>query len=382
MVDPSNTPSILVQPTDDLSADLLFLTDTLGFRLLEIYPSDDPAVALLSGCGVNIRLDRTSEAAAAILEISEDLLSGTELPSDTKELSAPNGMRVRVQHRQTEMDLPVTQHRFEIRRLRDSDSWVVGRAGMQYRDLIPDRLGGSIIASHIRIPDGGPVPDMVHYHTIGFQLIYCYRGWVKLVYEDQGPPFILNAGDCVTQPPQIRHRVLEASDNLEVVEIAVPAEHMTTIDHEMTLPNDRIDHERLFQGQTFCHHRSDQAIWASIWESNQGHETKPGWLCSDTGVSASSNAVADVQVIRPDVSAIESSDQVLQTLRYKHNADIYFVFVLDGQVKIETEQGSGELNAGDAFVLPPQMPLALSDISSDLELLQVMLPGSSLFELV
>ena len=72
---------------------------------------------------------------------------------------------------------------------------------MLYRDLVPDRLGGSIIASHISIPDGGPVPDMVHYHTIGFQLIYCYRGWVRLVYEDQGPEFIINAGDCVIQPP-------------------------------------------------------------------------------------------------------------------------------------------------------------------------------------
>ena len=37
--------------------------------------------------------------------------------------------------------------------------WVIGRAGMRYRDLIPGRLGGSIIASHIRIPDAGPVPD-------------------------------------------------------------------------------------------------------------------------------------------------------------------------------------------------------------------------------
>ena len=46
---------------------------------------------------------------------------------------------------------------------------------MQYRDLIPSRLDGSIIASHIRIPDGGPVPELVHYHTVGFQLIYCSK---------------------------------------------------------------------------------------------------------------------------------------------------------------------------------------------------------------
>src|SRR5678816_2907520 len=52
------------------------------------------------------------------------------------------------------------------------DDWHVGRAGMEYRDLLPDRLGGRLIASHIRIRDGGPVPDYVHYHAIDFQLIY------------------------------------------------------------------------------------------------------------------------------------------------------------------------------------------------------------------
>ena len=115
----------------------------------------------------------------------------------------------------------------------DQAPWVIGRAGMEYRDLIPSRLGGSIIASHIRIPDGGPVPDMVHFHSVGFQLIYCYKGWVDLVYEDQGPPFRLHAGNCVIQPPEIRHRVLFASENIEVIEIGVPAEHVTTIDHAL-----------------------------------------------------------------------------------------------------------------------------------------------------
>jgi hypothetical protein len=45
-----------------------------------------------------------------------------------------------------------------VRRLKDNTPWVIGRAGMRYRDLIPGRLGGSIIASHIRILDAGPVP--------------------------------------------------------------------------------------------------------------------------------------------------------------------------------------------------------------------------------
>src|SRR5262245_16952015 len=66
--------------------------------------------------------------------------------------------------------------------------WTAGRAGMMYRDLIPDRLGGKLIASHIRIIDGGEVADSVHYHKINFQVIYCLKGTIRVVYEDQGEP--------------------------------------------------------------------------------------------------------------------------------------------------------------------------------------------------
>ena len=38
---------------------------------------------------------------------------------------------------------------------------------------------------------------------------------------------MLRPGDMVIQPPEIRHRVLESSDGLEVVEIGCPADHIT-----------------------------------------------------------------------------------------------------------------------------------------------------------
>ena len=130
-------------------------------------------------------------------------------------------------------------------RLKDA-AWGTGRAGMSYRDLLPNREGGRFIASHIRIHEGGPVPDYEHYHEVRFQMIYCYRGWVRLVYEDQGPPFVLQAGDCVLQPPLIRHRVLECASGLEVVEVSSPAEHPTFVDHAMTLPTDAHRPDRCF----------------------------------------------------------------------------------------------------------------------------------------
>ena len=48
------------------------------------------------------------------------------------------------------------------------DEWTMGRAGMMYRDLLADRSGGTMAVSHIRLTEGGPVPDYVHYHKIDF----------------------------------------------------------------------------------------------------------------------------------------------------------------------------------------------------------------------
>ncbi|MEJ7721708.1 MAG: hypothetical protein WKF58_15315 [Ilumatobacteraceae bacterium] len=139
--------------------------------------------------------------------------------------------------RMTDDDLPALDDALVISRP-SAEPGPAGRAGMRYRDLIPARHGGRFIASHIVIPDGGPVPDYVHHHRIRFQVIVCAAGWVRVVYEDQGPPFVLEAGDCVLQPPGIRHRVLEASPGAEVVELSCPGEHETHVDHVLTLPND------------------------------------------------------------------------------------------------------------------------------------------------
>lgn len=134
--------------------------------------------------------------------------------------------------------------------------WEVGRAEMLYRDLVPGRDGGRLIASHIKIPEGGPVPDWVHFHTVGFQIIYCWRGWVRVVYQDQGAPLVLEAGDAVLQPPGIRHQVLECSPGLEVIEVASPAEHATAADPDLALPTAEHRPERAFDGQRFVHHRA------------------------------------------------------------------------------------------------------------------------------
>jgi len=345
-------------PTNELRDDIPFFTKVLKMRMDTIYPADDPTVAVFSGHGVRVRIDAEATEAPGTLRILTDDPDG--FADGARELIAPNGTRIEIDALNPPFVLPETEHAFVVRRLADQAPWVIGRAGMHYRDLIPSRLGGSIIASHIRIPDGGPVPDMVHYHTVGFQLIFCYRGWVDLVYEDQGEPFRLHAGNCVIQPPEIRHRVLFASDNIEVIEIGVPAEHVTTIDHEMELPNGEVNPERLFQGQRFVHHKAEGAAWRPF--------RLPGFQSRDTTIEANTGGVAGVHVVRRGTGAPEWS---------RHEGDILFTFVMEGAMTLEGEgKEPFRLSPGDAFVIPPGMATRYAEPSDDIELLEVALPGA------
>jgi quercetin dioxygenase-like cupin family protein len=206
---------------------------------------------------------------------------------------------------------------------------------MRYRDLIPDRQGGRFIASHIRIDGGGPVADYVHFHKVRLQLIHCVKGWVRLVYEDQGPPFVLRAGQCVLQPPQIRHRVLESSAGLEVIELSSPAAHETLADHALPLPTPTTRAEREFEGQRFV--AGDPA---RVREATRG--------------------LADVLVSRGGV------------MRRADDAELVFGYVVAGAATLTAGARTPErIGEGDAFVVPRGESFLATDASESFELLRV-----------
>jgi quercetin dioxygenase-like cupin family protein len=347
--------------SQDLAGDLGFFQKKLGFRLDRIFPADDPRVAVMSGHGLRLRLT-VGETPGQLRILADDpvLIAGGET-----RLVSPGGTEVLIEPLDPPLVQPPTEHAFVVRRLADQAPWVIGRAGMHYRDLVPTRLGGAIIASHIRIPDGGPVPDMVHFHKVGFQLIFCIKGWVDVVYEDQGPPIRLKAGDCFIQPPEIRHRVLMASDGIEVIEIGAPAEHITEIDHVMELPTPHLQPDREWEGQRFVYNVGSS-------ESFAPHRI-PGLVARDTTINANTKGVASVMVARPDGP----------TSWTKHAGDILFTFVMSGTMTLEGEgHDAVPLSAGDAFVIPPGLATRYADATPDLELLEVSLPGNPITTLL
>ncbi len=310
----------MAQPPYDLElvcADFnpaLDLLRRVGLRLDILYPADDPHSAILSRDGMRLRLTSRPDA---------------PMPSACLPLFRPEFMVVHAGTASAE-----------------------GRAGMHYRDLIPSRLGGRYIASHITIADGGPVADWVHFHRIAIQLICIRKGWVRVVYEDQGGPFVMAAGDMVLQPPGIRHRVLESSPGMEAVEITCPAYHETFADHDMALPNDDADPAREYDGQYFLHQVAAKSPWTE-WNGAQAQAT---------GVRDASGGLAEARILGPGASPVIAVPP--------HEGELVFGFVLDGSVRLEHGE-TWPLGPADSFAIPPGEAWRLTHASDDFRLLHV-----------
>ena len=348
----------ILLPCNNLDETLQFFTDKLGFKMESIAPAENPFHAVISGYGIRLRLEPGNNPDPGSINL---LCSDPVSVADGKlELTAPNGTCVNLIEVDPPLIIPNVKQTFVLSKMSDADQWNEGRAGMLYRDLIPDRQGGYVVASHIRILDGGPVPDYVHYHKILFQMIYCYKGWVRLVYEDQGEPFVIEAGDCVIQPPQIRHQVLESSPGMEVIELTCPADHETCVDHEIKLPTSSADIERLFNGQHFIRHVAAKAEWKP-WRI-------AGFEARDIGIASATDGLAGVRVAHPVGQ--------LQPEFVSHDADLLFMFLLNGSAELNCDQMESELlTAGDSFIIPGALKHSLSECSENMEVLEVALPA-------
>jgi quercetin dioxygenase-like cupin family protein len=103
------------------------------------------------------------------------------------------------------------------------------REYFEYRDLgIKDATDGRAVAHVIRARGGHQAGGEWHRHETQFQMVYVLKGWVRFEYEGQGE-VLLKAGTCVHQPPNIRHREIEHSADLELLEVVLPGEFKTAM---------------------------------------------------------------------------------------------------------------------------------------------------------
>lgn len=103
------------------------------------------------------------------------------------------------------------------------------RPFFEYRDLgIRAATGGQVVAHVIRAVPGAGFSSQPHLHRTQFQLVYVLKGWIEFEYEGQGIVRLV-AGDSVHQPPGIRHRERGHSDDVELLEVVMPADFSTEL---------------------------------------------------------------------------------------------------------------------------------------------------------
>ena len=168
-------------------------------------------------------------------------------------------------------------------------------------------------------------------------------------------------GDCVLQPPGIRHRVLEASDGMEVIEVACPAEHETVHDHTAELPEIKSDLQSVaggtvigqrplggpacnavditllvrpeFSQQIFVWHHAASASWQPGWA--RAGPACDKWERRDLCVKLATQGLAELLVVRSRTGKSNAQDFVdvdesTQLFACNSAVEFHLLFVLHG----------------------------------------------------
>ncbi len=122
------------------------------------------------------------------------------------------------------------KQRIAISHHREEDFKADGlRTYAKYRDLGISAASHGLAQAHvIRLigPCNPAEVSKLHYHDVEFQMVYVLKGWVKTYMEGQGET-LMKEGSAWTQPPRIKHLIMDYSDDVELLEVILPAEFKT-----------------------------------------------------------------------------------------------------------------------------------------------------------
>jgi Cupin domain len=124
---------------------------------------------------------------------------------------------------------PRPKQRFVASHHREEDFESGLRRYAKYRDLGMAAATSGLVQAHVIrfVPPCRPEEvSKLHYHDVDFQMVYVLKGWIKTEFDGEGA-IVMRTGSSWIQPPRIEHKVLDYSDDCEVLEIVLPADFKT-----------------------------------------------------------------------------------------------------------------------------------------------------------
>jgi mannose-6-phosphate isomerase-like protein (cupin superfamily) len=127
------------------------------------------------------------------------------------------------------LQIDAAKSKFGITDLTDNSFHRDGpRAFVEYRDLgLAAATGGQIGAKHIRAIRPFDKETGWHWHDMDGHFVYVLKGWVRFQFDGIPDPVTVKAGSCISQPGGVPHNVIGQSDDLEIIEINLPATYET-----------------------------------------------------------------------------------------------------------------------------------------------------------
>jgi mannose-6-phosphate isomerase-like protein (cupin superfamily) len=102
------------------------------------------------------------------------------------------------------------------------------RADVEYRDLgLAAATQGRIGVKHIRAIMPLPEETGWHWHDMTAHFVFVIRGWIAFRFAGVEGEVRVEAGSGLSQPAGVAHNVVARSDDLELLEINVPASYGT-----------------------------------------------------------------------------------------------------------------------------------------------------------
>ena len=102
------------------------------------------------------------------------------------------------------------------------------RADNEYRDLgLAAASAGRIGAKHIRAVRPFKEPTGWHWHDMTGHFVVVLKGWITFRFAGVEGDVTVKAGACLSQPAGVAHNVVARSDDLELIEINIPADYGT-----------------------------------------------------------------------------------------------------------------------------------------------------------
>jgi len=102
------------------------------------------------------------------------------------------------------------------------------RSNVEYRDLgLAAATAGRVDAKHIRAIKPFDKDTGWHWHDMTGHFVIILKGWITFRFAGHEGDITVREGACLSQPAGVAHNVVARSDDLELIEINLPAEYGT-----------------------------------------------------------------------------------------------------------------------------------------------------------